>query len=378
MHDVTGPAPSPIPDYSGGSLSNLAAELELRLTGASLTPPLHPALARQIPAAATYLLVLIDGLGARRLDHPSAAPLAQARRATIHAPFPTTTTVSLATVATALPPGRHGMIGHFLLLPGHPKPINGLRWVDTGGRAVHSYAPGLLPAPNLWERLETAGIEPITVQPADFERTPFTRAIYRGCRFEGVTTTREWVQAALDLALVPGRLIFAYYPAVDIAAHMHGPRSPQYRNALADVADAWQRMAYRLPDHVTMVGTADHGVVPIAESGKYTLSSSRTRGLTLFGDPRSLYAMGPPSLVESLGAHLPARWRPLPELRKLWGLDPAGGDSPEVAMPFLEPDGAFLADEGRVLLPGYMDRRLVGYHGGLAPEEVEIPLLVAP
>ena len=372
---MNGAALDPIPDYSGGSLINLMADLEKRLTGDALSATLHAPLEQQIPRADTYVMVMIDGLGAPQLDHPAAEPLAHAQRATIDAPFPTTTTVGLASVATALPPSQHGVIGHFLLLHNHPRPVNGLRWVDTAGKAVPSYAPGILPAPNLWERLRAAGVEPITVQPAGFQGTPLTGALYRGCRFEGVTTTRDWARAVLDLAQVPGRLIFAYYPAVDIAAHMHGLRSPEYTNAIADVSNAWQRMADRLPGHACMIGTADHGVVPVPESGKHFLHGYQTRGLTLFGDPRALYVKGPRSLIDELGTRLAAEWRPRSALRRLWGPEPAPG-SPRLAGSILKPDGAWIAHEGRVLLPGHMDRRLVGYHGGLDPREMKIPLLV--
>lgn len=373
---MTGPSSNLIPDYSGGSLNNLMAELEQRLTGTCSAPPLHPVVAERIPEAATYLLVLIDGLGARQLDHPAAGPLALANRATIHAPFPTTTTVSLASVSTGLPPARHGLIGHFVLLDGHPAPVNALRWVDTSGRALHSYAPALLPAPNLWERLAEAGVESITVQPAGFEGTPLTRALYRGCRFEGVATTDEWARAALDMAKVPGRLIFAYYPAVDIAAHMHGLHSRNYAAALNDVAIAWERMAIRLPDHVAMIGTADHGVVPVADSAKHLLPGWRSRGLTLFGDPRALYVKGPRRIIDDLGSGIPADWYPRSALSGLWGPEPAPGMAGRATV-IVKPDGAFLAHEGHVLLPGHMDRRLAGYHGGLDPREVDIPLLVA-
>lgn len=352
------------------------AELEQRLRGASSGIPLHPQLAAEIPDAATYLLVLIDGLGAHQLGHPAARPLARDQRAVIDAPFPTTTTVGLATVATAAPPSRHGLIGHFLLFADHPRPVNALRWVDSAGRAVDSYAHRLLPAPNLWERLLAADIEPITVQPADYERSALTRTLYRGCRFEGVTTTDEWARASLELAQVPGRLIFSYYPAVDVAAHMRGTRSRAYGKAMADVANAWERMAERIPRNVTMIGTADHGVVPVPASGKTLLKSSGTRGLTLYGDPRTLYVRGPQPLIERLGARLPARWRPRSTLRKLWGPAPAA-DDPTALTSILEPDGAFLADRGRALIPGHMDKRMVGYHGGLDPGEIEIPLLVA-
>ena len=90
-----------IPDYEGGSLPNVVAELEERLTSRRVAPPLHPDLAALIPVADTYVVVLFDGLGDAQLDHPAATSLNAARVAAIDAPFPTTTTVSMATVATA-------------------------------------------------------------------------------------------------------------------------------------------------------------------------------------------------------------------------------------------------------------------------------------
>ncbi len=91
-----------IPDYAGGALVNLVAELERRLTGSALHPGLHPQLAAAIPAAQSYVLILFDGLGNGQLAHAAAAPLAAARVGVLDAGWPTTTTVSMATVATGM------------------------------------------------------------------------------------------------------------------------------------------------------------------------------------------------------------------------------------------------------------------------------------
>jgi hypothetical protein len=40
------------------------------------------------------------------------------------------------------------------------------------------------------------------------------------------------------------------------------------------------------------------------------------------------------------------------------------------------PTAVLAAPEGKVILPKGFDKRLVGYHGGLAYQEVEVPLLV--
>ena len=106
-----------VPDYSGGSLVNLVAELERRLIGTSPSPELHPSLAAAIPESNSYVLVLFDGLGVGQLDHPSARTLRDSLVAPIDAPFPSTTTVSLATVATALPPSQHGLLGYQSWIP---------------------------------------------------------------------------------------------------------------------------------------------------------------------------------------------------------------------------------------------------------------------
>ena len=106
-----------VPDYEGGSLPNLMSELENRLTGSAPAPRLNPDLAASIPEASTYVLFLFDGLGTLQLDHPAASPLKGALRGSIDAPFPATTTVSLATVATGLPPSQHGLLGYQSWLP---------------------------------------------------------------------------------------------------------------------------------------------------------------------------------------------------------------------------------------------------------------------
>jgi len=369
---VTETAPLRIPDYSGGSLPNLVAELEWRLTGSAPFDRLHPHLSDRIPDAASYVLMMIDGLGDHQLGHPRAWSLAAARQGTLDAPFPTTTTVSLATVASGLPPSRHGVIGHFMLLEGHPHPVNVLRWVDSTGRPV-PVRRHIIPSPNLWERLAAAGVEPITVQPRGYSDTPLTRVLYRGCRFEGVDSMSDFVQAVLDLARIPGRLVFAYFPEVDISAHVHGFGSEAYADALSQAAEAWERLSALLPPRVGMVGTADHGLVTIEKAGKHRIRRRHHPDLVLYGDPRSLYVRGPADRVEALGAEIPATWYPARRIESWWG---PPGDPAEDAARGTRPDGAFLADSGRVLLPGHMDRRMVGYHGGLDPDEVEIPVLV--
>ena len=116
-----------------------------------------------VPHAETYVLVLFDGLGMAQLDHPAARSFARASVGELDAPFPTTTNVSLATVATALPPSQHGQVAHLTWMTDLDMVVNCLKWVSLTGQPVSYDFPSVLPAGNLWERLRAGGVEPITV-----------------------------------------------------------------------------------------------------------------------------------------------------------------------------------------------------------------------
>ena len=232
-----------IPSYDGRGLLNLVAETRAEADrSVSVTPGLDDGLAAEIPEGASYVLLVVDGLGDRQLGHPAAEPMAAARRGVIDAPFPTTTTVSLSCLVTAATPSAHGVIGHLLWLPEVGSVVNTLRWVTIEGRPLDFDTTGMLPAPNLWERLREAGREPVTVQPGGFLGSPLSRMLYRGCRFEPVWDTVDLVEATIQLAAVPGRLVMTYLPHLDVAAHMTGQRSEEYDAAMGLAGEIWRQL----------------------------------------------------------------------------------------------------------------------------------------
>lgn len=356
------------PDYGGGSLVNLMAELEVRLTGSAPSPPLHIGLARHLPAAPSYIIVLFDGLGAAQLRHPAATSMAQAQVATIDAPFPTTTTVSLATLATGVPPAQHGLIGYQLLVPQLDVVVNTIKWTTLWGESLDFETTDFLPSPNLWERLTAKGGEPVTVQPAHFEGSPLSRLIYRGCRFEGASSIEEIITASIQLAAVPGRLVFTYLPHVDFAAHVHGQDAKEYAAAVSIADTVWSSLAARLPAGVTLIGTADHGHVDFPRSHQVKISRADHEGLVFAGDGRAMYVHGDGA---ALAERLPATWYPRAGIDGWWGPGPEHPALDERA-----PDGLLLADDGHLLLHRHSDDRMIGNHGGLTAAEREVPLLV--
>lgn len=354
------------------SLANLVAELEYRLSGHHEVDRLAPDLARLIPEAETYVLALFDGLGTAQLEHAGATEMRGGLVGSIEAPFPSTTTVSMATIATGMHPATHGTIGHQMWIPDLGRVVNVLKWRAPSGEAIDVDTTDWLPRPNLWERLSARGVEVITVQPGHFTSSPLTRALYRGARFEPVYTDDERIDATIQLASRPGRLIFVYFAEVDFAAHVFGQQSPMYDDALVGADRAWSSLARRLPAGAVLIGTSDHGHVDFADSSKILIRDARYSGLTFYGDPRALYVKGERAIIAELASETGARLVGPAELRSMLG---DGSDHPELAERI--PDALLLAPPDRLLLPRGMDRRLIGYHGGDTDAERSIPLLVS-
>jgi len=357
-----------VPDYGGGSLVNLVAELEQRLTGHSASPRLRRHLADLIPMGHSYILFLFDGLGSLQLEHPAGAVLAAAQRATLDAPFPTTTTVSLATVATGLPPAQHGLLGYQLWLPAVGEVVNTIKWTTLWGDPIEYDTASLLPAPNLWERLAKAGREPITVQPGHFSNSALSNALYRGCRFEPASTVDEIVEATVQLAAEPGRLVFTYLPHVDFAAHVYGQESDEYLEAIGTAAAAWHHAAHLVPPDVTLLGTGDHGHVDFERQVKIPKPDHDNR--TFYGDGRAMFVRGAGA---PLAQSLPATWIPVEDMAGWWGPGPRHESFDARA-----PDGVLVADDDTLLLHRHSDDRMIGNHGALTDAERLIPLLVGP
>jgi len=355
------------PSYDSRGLVNLVSEIETRFGGSPSAPGLATDVSGDIPDGSTYVVVLFDGLGIAQLAHPGAARFTSSLAGSLEAGFPTTTSTSLATIASGMTPGKHGVVAHLTWMPEHNRVVNTLKWVDLAGKPViHDYA-GLLPRPNLWERLRSLDVEPITVQPGDFAATPLTRALYRGARFEGIWGVDDLIDATVQLAVEPARLIFTYVPQVDVAGHVFGLQSAEFGEAIAIAARVWDEIARRLPPGAVLLGTADHGLVEYSEDQKLIIRDSRFDNLRFAGDPRGIHLWcdddDTAALVELTGGSVVTPTR-------LFGRDPTPAALARSGTRIL------IAPEGRALLPRGFDKRLHAYHGGLDPREVEIPLLV--
>jgi hypothetical protein len=236
------------------------------------------------------IVLLVDGLGALQLAaHADLAPRLSGLPdlGPVAAPFPATTCVSLTSLGTGLPPGMHGIVGTTFRLD-DGSTLAPLSW------AAEPNPIATQPEPTVLERAAAAGVLVVSAAPAAHRESGLTRAALRGGEYPGAETAQDRVSvAAQAIARARGEgrasLVYAYWPDLDKAGHIHGVASPQYRDALGRVDALVAGLADLTGPDVALLVTADHGLVDVPDARRLDLESrpALRRGVqTILGEPR--------------------------------------------------------------------------------------------
>ncbi len=334
-----------------------------------------------LPRAESVVLVLVDGLGAITLrahaGHARSLTAGMARKDVAHTVFPSTTAAALTSLLTGAWPGQHGLVGYRVLDRERDLLVNQLSgWESEGVDPLAWQA-----VPTVFERASAQGRPAFAVGVAAYARSGFTRATLRGAEFVAAETPADRVRAAYDLAARhPGALVYCYLPEVDKAGHRYGVDSAHWIAALEEIDAA---LAVRVPPGVGVLVTADHGMVDVPAHRQVVLEAEHLAGVRhLGGEPRMLHAYLEP---DADAAEVVARWR-----SDLDGFADVGTREEAVAAGLFGPvvSDAAVSRIGDVLVisrgnvavydgtaADQRSRGMVGQHGGLTPEERQVPLI---
>lgn len=334
-----------------------------------------------VPRAPHVVVVLIDGLGHHQLDaRRGHAPfLRTTESGMITAGFPTTTATSLALFGTGRAAGATGMTGYTAHNPATGAAANLVSWEGAETPEEWQREPSLLAAAH------AAGIAVTTLGKRRFEGSGLTRAALSGGAFVGADALARRVDEAIARAKRPG-LTYVYWGEIDAVGHRHGWQSDAWVAALEDADQELRRLRASLPRRAVMVVTADHGMVDVTGAPRWDVARepALARGLRLVaGEPRALHlhlddASEAPAVAarwsEVLGSHGVAMTREDAVATGLFGA---------VAEHVTERIGeVVVAMAGRATVVDSASQSpqalaLVGVHGSLTREELEVPLLVA-
>jgi hypothetical protein len=365
------------PQYGGGALADVLPSVAGALSVPGETNLLD------LPPASRYAVLLLDGLGWNLLKrYGEAAPylssLIPAGRS-LTAGVPSTTAVSLTSLGTGLPPGAHGIVGYTSIVPETGALLNALAWdapVDPRRWQPHG---------TVFDRAAAAGVATRNVSKARFDSSGLTAAAFRGSAHRGADTVEDRLDAT-RFASREGKssLVYVYDSQLDYIGHQQGCDSWQWQKELTAADTFAQQVRSALPRDAVLVVVADHGMVDVAPEHRVDLDlePALTEGVSLVGGEsrfRHLYCvpgaeadvlavyrerLGEKALVLPRSEAIARGWfGPLVEDR----VTPRLGD---VIVATLGPV-ALVASKRAAQEAG-----LIGLHGSLTADEMEIPLLV--
>ena len=366
--------PPRLPDYDTSTLADLLPSLGAHLGVPGAVDRLG------LPPAERYLVALVDGLGHHQLnDYAEHAPyLSGLIRRVITSGVPSTTATSITSLGTGLVPGQHGIAGYSFWYPSERMVLNTLKWPAA--------LSGLDVQPQLtyFERLASVGVRTATVAPAFFAGSGLTTAAVRGPSFLPVTNERDAarrVELAAQAVGGSGRAVGYFYERqLDHAGHEHGVGSAPWLHELASADALLAQVRAALPDDVRLIVTGDHGMINVPQASRIFAEDepdllAEVTALAGEGRLRQLMTRRPDAVAarwrDRLGTSAWVRTR-TEAIDEGW----FGAVSPRLADRFGDVLVA-MADDGAVMsrtLP--KELTLVGMHGSLTPEELDVPLLV--
>jgi hypothetical protein len=324
------------------------------------------------------VVLLADGLGATALDaHRGYARRLHAapRRDTVQTVFPSTTASALASLTTGVMPGRHGLIGYLGFDSSGDRVVNSLTGWDLVDPATWQRVP------TLFERASAHGIPAFAVGPGRYRDSGFTAAVLRGADYRsGESVAARLAEVGRIHASADRSLSYVYAPEIDVAAHAHGIDSDRWRATLDELDAAVGSFAATLGRDAGLLVTGDHGALDIPREAHIVVDPALLDGVRhVSGEPRCLAL----HLEAGTGAtEVAARWQTA-EGSRAW----VGTRDQWIAAGFFgEVDPDVLPRIGDVIVAArkpvayYLDptdrgRGMIGQHGSLTKDEMEIPLL---
>jgi hypothetical protein len=347
---------------------------------ASLGVPGEPNPLRFEPTERVCVL-LVDGLGWELLSaHPAAAPFLSELAMTaapLTAGFPATTATSMATIGTGRPPGRHGLLGYQVAIPGSGRLLNALRWDDAVDPV--RWQPGS----TIFERAMSAGVRALRVAPAGLRKSGLSAAAMRGAEYVAAGTNGALISRTVSaLGESAPALASVYYGDLDSTGHALGCGSDAWQYELAHVDKLAEQLAGALPHGTVLHVTADHGMtdVPPGERIDFDALPQLRQGVALLGgEPRARHVYSKPGAARDV---LAAWSEELGDRAWVVGRDQAVADGW-----FGPVDGEFAARIGDVVAAPSgptaivatkaepRESALIGMHGSLTPSDQLVPLL---
>lgn len=354
-----------------------------------IAPARSPALTDAIGTRDHLVFVLVDGLGIELLESlPPGSFMRRQYVMELRAVFPSSTAPALTSLATARWPAAHGITGWWVHLPGAALTATVLPFTERFGDQPLA-GPGVRAADVFFAPgwMSHLGRDAAAMQPEHISGSVYSR-YFAGNRtqlgYKSMTAGIEAIASRIASADGP-TFHYLYIPFVDTTAHERGPDAPGVLREARRVDERLALLADRLAGCARVIVSADHGQIRVSEERRHFLAPGDGVIATLqappSGEPRNpVFHVKEDShgaFAAAFRARFGATWALLTVDEAadlgLYGDEPL---HPETRRRLGDFAGIALTEEVMLYEPSPELRAMRGYHGGLAPQEMRIPLII--
>jgi hypothetical protein len=321
--------------------------------------------------------------------------------------FPSTTAAHVTCMHTGLDVGQSGVYEWNYYEPLVDEVITPLNFAYAGDKERDTLkraripAEAFFPRQTIYQKLQTRGIASYAFQHEAYTPSTFSNIVYKGATIIPYKRLSEALTHLAELVIAdaaPIAYYFLYFDRIDTICHTYGPNSQQFEETVAASLRALEELFYKSligkVEHTLLILTADHGQVEvdpgrtyylnkqIVDIEQYLQTNRRGKPLVPAGSARDMFLHVKEELLDKAVASLKKHLGGRAEVYRTQDL---------VAQRFFgsaQPSREFMTRVGNVvILPyqyesawwyeeGKFEMHFLGHHGGLTPEEMEIPLLL--
>ncbi len=359
------------------------------LCGATVeVTPQAQRIATLIGGAKHIVFVMLDGFGMPLVERQPPDGIFRRRLAMeMHTVFPSSTAPALTSLATGRWPAEHAVPGWWTYLPDAGLTATILPFHDRfsdenlDGRIAPTSA---FPVPSLqraYARRRLA-VMPQTIAGSVYSRYSSDEGAFSG--YASLTAAAERIARHVRESAAPTYTYF-YVPYIDGAAHRSGPEHGDVQRAIGRAAKRLAQLAEALPADARIVVSADHGLIEVPRDARHTLDRHdalvRLLRVPPTCEPRTPAFHVRDGQQATFAALFRERWADrfalltvdeADELR-LFGKAPLSTETRRRLGDFVAVARGL---DAIVYEPSDELRAMRGFHGGLHPDEMRIPLIV--
>ncbi len=358
------------------------------------------------------VLFLVDGLGWRFVERFQDAPFIKrltrdGKVEKLTSQFPSTTAAHITTIHTGQSVGEHGVFEWFYYEPLLDRVIAPLLFSFAGDTERDTLkgqvdAKKLYPTKTVYNAWRNDGVESHVFGIRDYTPSTYSNVVMKGAKLDSFKTLSE---ALINLGILLEKqtkptYVHLYFDKIDSLCHEYGPDAPQTEAEIETFLLIMEHYFTRIftgRKRVLFLMTADHGASEVDPKTTVFLNTDkRFAGFERFlnsnragqllapaGSARDMFLYVKDDLLDEAQAFLSSRLEGKAEVVKVSELIRDSYFGPTISPSFRARVGNLVILSKRFesvwwYVKDKFEQRYYGHHGGLTPQEMEIPLFTCP